>query len=32
MDEATAEPHAGFARIQSILSAFRAELARFAAI
>ena len=32
MDEATAERHSGFARIQSILSDFRAALARFAAI
>jgi len=31
MDEATAERHAGFGRMQGILKEFRAELARFAA-
>ena len=31
MDEATGEPHAGFARIQAVLADFRAELARDAA-
>jgi N-formylglutamate deformylase len=31
MDEATAERHAGFARMQAVLTEFRAELARFAA-
>jgi N-formylglutamate deformylase len=31
MTEATAERHAGFGRIQAVLRAFRAELARFAA-
>ena len=31
MDEATVERHAGFSRMQSILSEFRAELAGFAA-
>ena len=30
MDQATAEHHAGFARIQSVLKEFRDELARFA--
>ena len=30
MDEATAERHAGFARIQSVLKEFRGELVRFA--
>ncbi len=30
MDEATGEPHAGFARTQAVLTEFRAELARFA--
>jgi N-formylglutamate amidohydrolase len=32
MDEATSERHAGFSRMQSILSEFRAELAHFASI
>jgi N-formylglutamate deformylase len=31
MDEATGRRHEGFARIQAVLAAFRAELARFAA-
>lgn len=31
LDEATGERHAGFARLQAVLTAFRAELARFAA-
>lgn len=31
MDEATGERHEGFARMRTILTAFRAELARFAA-
>jgi len=31
MDEATGEPHAGFARTQAALTELRAELARFAA-
>lgn len=31
MDEATAERHTGYARIQAVLTAFRAALARFAA-
>jgi N-formylglutamate amidohydrolase len=30
MDEATGEPHAGFARTQAVLTEFRAELVRFA--
>jgi N-formylglutamate amidohydrolase len=31
MDESTSERHGGFARIQAVLTDFRAELARFAA-
>ena len=31
MDEATGERHAGFARLQAMLAAFRAELVRYAA-